>query len=109
MDLMISQSMKVALLLCSLSSLLEKEPFMASVNTLQKEKMTWNYVSMLFIEESKGLGQNIKREMTMTPAETGTLAALESRNILQESGGRKPNVPSIRCYSCGNIGLISSE
>lgn len=109
MTLVISESMNVALLLSSLANLLGYEPLLSSANTLQKETATCNYVSMLFIKESKRLSVNIKRELTATPTVTRTLAASGSKNISQGSGRKKSNRSLIRFSSCGKIGHILRE
>lgn len=53
METNIQESMRVEILLCLLSSLSESASVIASINTLQVDAATWNYVSMLFIEEQK--------------------------------------------------------
>lgn len=50
-----SESVKVALPICSLLYFPEFGPMIASVNKFQMEDTKWKHASMLFIEESKRL------------------------------------------------------
>lgn len=50
MDSSMSESMKMALLMASLSNLPQYSSIVEPVNILQRELALWNCVSMLFIE-----------------------------------------------------------
>lgn len=49
------ESLKVAILLSSVSNHEELVPTSASINTLKEETATWEYVKSIFIEENKRL------------------------------------------------------
>lgn len=55
MNSSVSDSLKVTLLIASLSNMSEYRSIIASVNTIQQKLRTWSYVSMFFIGESRRL------------------------------------------------------
>lgn len=108
----ISESMKIALLLSSVSHLLEYGPITSSVNTLQKETATCEYVSMLFIEESRRLNMNRTLKMKQSPdVEGSTIAYANRRNGSDNISKRirRTEWSNMRCFNCYRIGQKSTQ
>lgn len=96
MGSMIDEEMRVAILLTSIGNRPEYAPMMASINTLQDSVTTWNYVTVLLIEESKWIKKNGQHRTVNEALGHGTRAA---------SIQREP----VRCYRCNELGHMAQD
>lgn len=106
MHLIILESMKIYLLLSSLSTLPDFGHITAMVNTLEKDVTTWNYISMPFIEKSRPLNMNKTMNDTQSPTpEGGTIAYANRRNISNNASNTvsRKETTNFRCYNCHRI------
>lgn len=109
MESNISESLKVALLISSLSNMSEYGPMIASFNTLSKEVTTWNHFSMLFIEERKSLTM---KKTVNSPMEGGELAFASAPNNAGNALKRylqHANKHQGRCFKCGKVDHIMRD
>lgn len=82
----VSESMRIALLILSLSNWSEYGTMIALVNSLQKDVTVWNHAFVLFIAESRKLG--MKRAMTISRSIAALIHSNDgdrSLNVLKES------------------------
>lgn len=80
-----------------------------SSNTFQMDRTKWNYVFILFIEDSKRLAMN----RTMNAPETGVTATQTkesdgSFNVSKRGWQRSSRTRLMRCLKCGKWGHILS-
>lgn len=88
MDYIVEESMHVVILLSPLIVCVGYAPIMASVNTVDEEVPTCNYVPRNFIEESKSLKSSLTTTETRPRAVSGQLAPMASKhNRIQRKVG----------------------
>lgn len=102
----ISESMKIALLLSSLSNLPEYRPVIASVNSLQTEIAKWNHVFTIFIKKYRRHSHEDRSCTMVHEFEVPTLASAVNRTNDREPSRRRQ---SIQCYRSNKYGPVMRE
>lgn len=103
-------TMKMAMIILSLADWPDYGPMIPSVNTLQKDLTKWNYISMVFIEESNILAMNKEMDAPLTElALTHTKESDGSVNVARSERQKGNRIRQIRCFTCGRLGHMMKD
>lgn len=71
MGMTVKEELKVALLLLTMSNLVESQTIIAKINALSEQTTAWNYDTNLLIEEAERMAQKKKVPRRLLKRETG--------------------------------------
>lgn len=106
----IEKQMKIAIMMNSFSQAIEYASVQASINTLHETNGTWNYVSIVLIEEQKRtFGHGNIFPFTETENSEATLVASEHRVITPHRNLDRSKSSKMRCFIYGRIGHMKID
>lgn len=101
--------MKVAILISSLTEGEEYAPVIASVNAVQEQTASWEYVAIVFVEESKRLITLNKGSSSMCNQDRAYLARTSQKVNGQQQGFIRRKNTMTRCYNCNKPVQVDCE
>lgn len=105
----LEESLKVAILLSSLSELMEYNAVTVSINALAESTTTWNYVYLIFMEEQKRLTQKIDTSLSVTNTDIARLASSSRMGRNNYIQNEKRTSFRMRCFKCDRLGLKARD